>query len=363
MRSTRIGLQQARRSPPSGHRDDGRPCSSSPWRGCSPSSRAAAAEATRPRTIRSNHPKTSSRGPEAGSRSEAARRSWPSTRKTRKTLSCSGPRSTTIPSHGHPMGASSSFDPIKRSYVYSVSGFVRPSPGRLADHACAPRFPSTSPSFRVRATWGSFSPDGTEVVYGAHRSPDPSSSTRTEASLARSAIGVTSWSTGWLSIPAVRGTDAAAWSPDGSKILWFDFIEGGGRAKPYEDDCPIRECGHRAVLSSINPDGTGRKLGVAPLPGEGASSLVWSPDGSRLAFWLADDADLNAQIFVINADGSSLQQITRDGDNRWPAWSSDGSRIAFVRNGTLFTMTPDGTDMREVRGAMPDGAIAWSPAG
>jgi WD40-like Beta Propeller Repeat len=211
-------------------------------------------------------------------------------------------------------------------------------------------------------TWGSFSPDGTEVVYGAGRSAGPYiiDADGGEPRLLggdRCHVEVN----GVVVDTCGEGTDAAAWSPDGSKILWLDFIEGGGPTKPYEEDCPITDCGHRAVLSSVNPDGTGIELGVAPLPGEGVSSVVWSPDGSRLAFWLADDDDLNAQIFVINPDGSGLRQITDAGDNRWPAWSPDGSRIAFVRNGVLHTMAPDGSDLQEVVGVTPDGAIAWNP--
>jgi Tol biopolymer transport system component len=214
------------------------------------------------------------------------------------------------------------------------------------------------------AAWGSFSPDGTEVVYGAGRSTGPYiiDADGGEPRLLgsdRCDVEVN----GLVVDTCGEGADNAAWSPDGSKILWFDFIEGGGRTKPYEEDCPITYCGHRAVLSSANPDGTDLELGFAPLPGEGLSPgiPVWSPDGSRLVFFLTDDDDLNGQIFVINPDGSGLSQITDDGDNRWPAWSPDGSRIAFVRNGVLHTMAPDGSDLQEVVGVTPDGAIAWNP--
>jgi Tol biopolymer transport system component len=207
-----------------------------------------------------------------------------------------------------------------------------------------------------RVTWGSFSPDGTEVAYGAQRSPGPFI-IDANGSVPRPLGDRCDVLVNGLVVDTCgEGEDAAAWSPDGSRILWLDFIEGGGRTKPYPEDC-TRVCRHRTVLSSINPDGTGSELGVARLPGDGASSLVWSPDGSRLAF----EADY--QIFVINTDGSGLQQVTRDGDNRWPAWSPDGSRIAFVHDGTLYTIAPDGTDMQSVEGVTPYGAIAWNPVG
>jgi len=203
-------------------------------------------------------------------------------------------------------------------------------------------------------TWGSFSPDGTNVVYatdGSSRGPylidadggDP-------RALADRCPRQEVEGRGLVEFCGEPAPEAAAWSPDGSRIAWFDFAEG-----------TIPDAGHEDFLSFVNPDGRGLREGFARLPGTfGAYSLVWSPEGSRLAFWQAEALDRPGQIFVINADGSGLQQITHEGDNRWPAWSPDGSRIAFVHNGTLFTMSPDGTRMRAVKGVMPDGAIAWT---
>jgi len=49
-------------------------------------------------------------------------------------------------------------------------------------------------------------------------------------------------------------------------------------------------------------------------------SPAWSPDGSKIAFF--SDRDGDEEIYIINADGSGLQQLT---DNDWvdwaPAWS------------------------------------------
>lgn len=220
--------------------------------------------------------------------------------------------------------------------------------------------PTGVPGVLLWATWGSFSPDGSEIAYGLRGSyPGP---------YIIDANGGTPRSLGGRCrdhhLCGEPFAESAAWSPDGSRIAWMDFVEN---SSVYGF--------HTYVLSFVNPDGTGLQREVASLP-SGGWSLVWSPDGSRLAFsdWenssFGDRPGRPGQIFVINADGSGLRQITNDGDNRWPTWSPDGSRIAFVRypgvnapGGTLYTMASDGTDVQEVAGVHPDGAIAWNPVG
>ncbi|MCH7836091.1 MAG: PD40 domain-containing protein, partial [Chloroflexi bacterium] len=74
----------------------------------------------------------------------------------------------------------------------------------------------------------------------------------------------------------------------------------------------------------VNADGSG----LSNLTGSPALDLgpAWSPDGSRIAF--TSDRDGNIEIYVMNADGSGLTRLTDDpaGDRR-PAWSPDGSGI------------------------------------
>jgi Tol biopolymer transport system component len=54
----------------------------------------------------------------------------------------------------------------------------------------------------------------------------------------------------------------------------------------------------------------------------------WSPDGSRIAFY--SNRSGTYQIWVIQADGSGLRQLTDVPDGAWfPFWSPDGTRIAF----------------------------------
>ena len=66
---------------------------------------------------------------------------------------------------------------------------------------------------------------------------------------------------------------------------------------------------------------------------------AWSPDGTRIAFISNRNSD-NLQLYIMYADGSEIQQIT-DGNLRplhRPSWSPDGSKIVFD------AIKPDDTD-------------------
>ncbi|MDF2752052.1 MAG: TolB protein [Gaiellaceae bacterium] len=99
---------------------------------------------------------------------------------------------------------------------------------------------------------------------------------------------------------------------------------------------------------------------------------AWSPDGSRIAF----TSVRRDGIFVMNADGTSLRRVTTSPSLDLEAtWSPDGRRLAFSRNvpgykTEIFVVGVDGKGLRRLtsnRGAdyEPDWApngkrIAWS---
>jgi hypothetical protein len=86
---------------------------------------------------------------------------------------------------------------------------------------------------------------------------------------------------------------------------------------------------------------------------------AWSPDGSRLAFTSGGD------IYVINADGSGQARLTNDPSlDSFRSWSPDGSKIGFtsVRDGNLevYVMNADGANPTRLTSLDLVSEPAWS---
>jgi Tol biopolymer transport system component len=125
-------------------------------------------------------------------------------------------------------------------------------------------------------------------------------------------------------------------------------------------------------IAAINASGSGlvrltTHLGADAWP-------TWSPDTTRIAFQsdrIEPPETLAVfQIFVMNADGSGVTQITPDDTlaNIMPAWSPLAHRIAFSsqRDGNyeIYVMDPDGQNpLRLTNNAAEDAQAAWSPDG
>ena len=104
-----------------------------------------------------------------------------------------------------------------------------------------------------------------------------------------------------------------------------------------------------------------------------AGSAITIPPGridGTIAFWEGtpsgeDGGPSDADIYTIPAIGGPVTRLTHDADSDIePAWSPDGSRIAYWHYGTLRIMGADGSHSREVYA--PNGgawAPAWSPDG
>jgi len=72
-------------------------------------------------------------------------------------------------------------------------------------------------------------------------------------------------------------------------------------------------------------------------------------------------------IQTINPDGTGLKRLTHRGSGDGnPSWSPDGSRIAFVRDKTIYIMQSDGSNIFPVLfspNTLEISDVAWSPDG
>jgi Tol biopolymer transport system component len=94
---------------------------------------------------------------------------------------------------------------------------------------------------------------------------------------------------------------------------------------------------------------------------------AWSPDGTQIAF--STNRDDNYEIYLMDKEGNNLVRLTENGfDDGDPCWSPDGTKIAFTShrdgNNDIFTMNADGSNFRNLtRHSADDIDPAWSPDG
>ena len=171
-----------------------------------------------------------------------------------------------------------------------------------------------------------FSPDGTWIAY------------QTEADDMTSSVVVMSADGDHRVVLAdhLAQVGDIAWSPDSRKVAFSGRIVGTDGLHLFTADAA-----HPGAVRLGGPD----VYGVEP---------SWSPDGSRIAFKRFDtsgiDVDANGSLWVIGADGSDphpMSSLQGTHGAFWnTAWSTDGSRLAFLAPGLggNFDVYVAGTD-------------------
>ena len=122
-------------------------------------------------------------------------------------------------------------------------------------------------------------------------------------------------------------------------------------------------------IHSMNPDGTDvRRLTHDPNPDE---EPAWSPDGSRIAFSGTRDGQYG--IYVMDADGTDTRRLSEGRffyQTSFPTWSPDGTQVVFQGNTgfsdyDLYVVNADGTSQRKLVDTpdIDEFTPAWSPDG
>lgn len=169
-----------------------------------------------------------------------------------------------------------------------------------------------------------------------------------------------------------------AWSPDDSRIFYFDEnsslysikVDGTDRvqlSKEYfsrnEDGFEFSPDGKSLIFSTVNANGvtifladsTGKNVKVLQeFPGYVIFKPSWSPKGDKIAFAQDDD------LYTINPNGSEKSLIASTITDY--EWHPSGEFISFVSSGSVFAASPDGSTKIKLA---ENGRFleSWSPDG
>ena len=152
----------------------------------------------------------------------------------------------------------------------------------------------------------------------------------------------------------IEGT--TAWSPDGKQIIIQASVNGTSTI----------------VRLDVGPDNKGANPVQLTADAKGDSVLpAWSPDGSLIAFQSKREGG-DYQVFVMDRNGNGKRRLS-DGQGYagQPAWSPDGKDIVYVEGATQTNSAKDlyvvpvagGTPKKITPGGKDLSSPQWSPDG
>ena len=159
-------------------------------------------------------------------------------------------------------------------------------------------------------------------------------------------------------ITSSEHVSSPSFSPDGKQIAFFSMSPN----YKYGTDMIWDEDVYSNIFV-VDADG----MNVQQLTGFSscfADSPMWSPDGKQIVFsricfeGQGDAQDERSDILVMDADGANLTTATENGS--YPVWTSDGRQIAFTSyrygEAEIFLMDADGSNVisTTVKGVVSD---------
>jgi molecular chaperone DnaK len=154
-----------------------------------------------------------------------------------------------------------------------------------------------------------------------------------------------------------------AWSPDGTSIAFW-------RQEGTNQDLWVVPIADAVAAAAAGPSVNQPGIQITNDPANDADP-AWSPDGTRIAFASQRNPDQpqtpkDWDIYVVSAKGGTPQRLTTDpSDDQDPSWSPEGTKIAFGSkrddpSSEIYVMNADGSNQTRVT-THPgfDGHPAW----
>ena len=208
-----------------------------------------------------------------------------------------------------------------------------------------------------------WSPDGTQIVFAAQIG------TLTEDQRLSEIYVMDADGTDRRQLTTNTDVDASpSWSPDGKRIVFTRIVDHG------TDEV-------RSGIFVMDAAGGGEVQVAQTARPTFDLSPAWSPDGSMIAFTRASPSagseNPSAAVYLVHLDGRTPTKLTSDGAE--PDWSPDGKRIAFTSfrdhfgrtcfhecgtSGEIYVVGADGSQERRLtESRTSDGSPAWSSDG
>jgi len=165
-------------------------------------------------------------------------------------------------------------------------------------------------------------------------------------------------------LSAIGGSsEYPTWSPNGAQIA-FQHIDH--RLGPSDDISP-------RDLYVINSDGTEERCLTCDVEKEiHCEHPSWAPDSQRLL--ASCEVGYDYDLYIVDVTTSTLSKLTDYiGDERYPAWSPDGTQIIFLAEMdretdhkrawgyNAYAITSDGANLSRLAEGAKYGRVSWSP--
>ena len=178
---------------------------------------------------------------------------------------------------------------------------------------------------------------------------------------------------------------SASWSPDGKYIAFHRSASGTGLPINPNPSAATIDSDIFVIRVPDDDEPVEEPINITNSPGQVDDDPDWSPDGEKIVFTRHPDTEHpterpfpypSQRIYVLDLDTGVVKQLSHsDFEERAPAWSPDGQRIAYMcRMGPndafgvptfeICVINADGTGFKRLTdNALLEATPTWSPDG